>query len=130
MVKWLLERTFSIGCLKNINIGCAYKSETRHSLHVGKSDAKFANPITKSKLILTPTLTLTNFNPTHPNNHTTLNPTKPNYNGQGLKTHLGCVQLRRLPARRLCRRPHGMAPVAGECTERTVRIDVNMNVIN
>ena len=42
----------------------------------------------------------------------------------------GCVQLRRLPARRLCRRPNGMAPVAGECTERTVRIDVNMNIIN
>jgi len=29
----------------------------------------------------------------------------------------------------LCRRPHGMAPVAGECTERTARVDdVNMNV--
>ena len=41
-----------------------------------------------------------------------------------------CAQLRRLPARRLChRRPHGMAPVAGECTERTDRVDVNMNVI-
>ena len=42
--------------------------------------------------------------------------------------YLGCVQLHRLPARRLCRRPHGMAPVAGECTERTARVDVNMNV--
>jgi len=29
-----------------------------------------------------------------------------------------CVQLRRLPARRLCQRLHGMAPVAGECTAR------------
>ena len=27
-----------------------------------------------------------------------------------------------------CRRPHGMAPVAGECTERTGRVDVKMNV--
>ena len=41
----------------------------------------------------------------------------------------GCVQLRRLPARLLCWRPHGMAPVAGECTECTACVDVNMNVI-
>ena len=39
-----------------------------------------------------------------------------------------CVQLRRLPARRLCRRPHGMAPMPGECPERTALVDVNMNV--
>ena len=42
--------------------------------------------------------------------------------------YLGCVQLLRLPARRLCRRLHGMAPVAVECTERTAHVDVNMNV--
>jgi len=35
-----------------------------------------------------------------------------------LVAHQRCVQLRRLPARRLCRRPHGMAPVAGECPRR------------